>query len=239
MIKKLVMLLTLILSVNINAQQNYDPVVVLELFTSQGCSSCPSADKLLNKIKEKYKKQNVYVLSYHVDYWNRLGWKDPFSSSKYSDYQRKYAKRFDIRSIYTPQLVVNGSEHFTGSNRYKTDSALEKYSKTKASTMIAIKNVRKEGSAISFDYNIKGEQFDNLTLALVVSDRTTNISKGENRSRTLKNTNIVANRLVRKENFGKVSITIADWVREQDELSIIAYTQGKALKITGAIQIML
>ena len=67
------------------AQKNKS-IVVLELFTSQGCSSCPPADILLKDIKSKYNHQQVYVLSYHVDYWNRLGWKDPFSKPEFSDY---------------------------------------------------------------------------------------------------------------------------------------------------------
>ena len=239
MIKKLLILLTLILSIQISAQKNEESAIVLELFTSQGCSSCPPADKLLDNIKEKYKDQNVFVLSYHVDYWNRLGWKDPFSSPAYSAYQREYAEQFNSRSIYTPQLVVNGSEHFTGSNQYKADNALVRYSKIEANTTVSISNIQREASAITLDYKVEGTQFTNLTLALVISERSTDISRGENRNRNLKNTNIVANRLVKKEDAGKVSITIPDWVLDKDKLSIIAYTQDRNLKTTGATKVAL
>ncbi|WP_034241957.1 DUF1223 domain-containing protein [Aquimarina atlantica] len=239
MLQKLMMLLTLIVSISIHAQESNESPIVLELFTSQGCSSCPPADELLDNIKKKYKDQNVVVLSYHVDYWNRLGWKDPFSSAKFSDYQRAYAQQFNSRSIYTPQLVVNGSEHFTGSDRYKADIALKKYSKTRVSSTILIKDIRQEPAQVVFNYKVDGKLFNTVTLALVVSERTTNISRGENRDRTLKNTNIVANRVVKQEESGSISMTIPNWVSENDELSVVAYTQDKTLKTTGATKLAL
>jgi hypothetical protein len=83
-------------------------VAVLELFTSQGCSSCPPADRLL----ETYiSKENVIVLSFHVDYWDRLGWKDPFSSNEYTKRQYRYASALNS-GVYTPQLVVNGESEW-------------------------------------------------------------------------------------------------------------------------------
>ncbi len=239
MLQKLMMLLTLIVSIPTNAQKSNESAIVLELFTSQGCSSCPPADELLENIKKKHKDQNVVVLSYHVDYWNRLGWKDPFSSAGFSDYQRAYAQQFNSRSIYTPQLVVNGSEHFTGSDRYKANIALKKYSKTSVNSTILIKDIQQEPSKIIFNYRVDGEPFNTITLALVVSERITNISRGENRDRTLKNINIVANRVVKQEELGSISMTIPDWVSENDELSVIAYTQDKTLKITGATKLAL
>ncbi|WP_158237251.1 thioredoxin family protein [Aquimarina sp. MAR_2010_214] len=239
MLQKLMMLLTLIVLIPVNAQEGNKSAIVLELFTSQGCSSCPPADELLENIKKKHKDQNVVVLSYHVDYWNRLGWKDPFSTSMFSDYQKSYAEQFNSRSIYTPQLVVNGSEHFTGSDHYKADIALKKYSKASANSTILIKDIRQEPSHIVFNYKVDGESFNTITLALVVSERITNIPRGENRDRTLKNTNIVANRMVQKEESGNISMTIPDWISENDELSIIAYTQDKTLKMTGATKLTL
>ncbi|WP_062055634.1 DUF1223 domain-containing protein [Aquimarina longa] len=238
-LQKLTILLLLIFSALINAQENNSGSIVLELFTSQGCSSCPSADKLLDNINQKHNPKNVITLSYHVDYWNRLGWKDPYSSPLFSDYQRNYATQFSSKSIYTPQLVINGSEHFIGSNSYKTNIALKKYSKIKPETSIIIKNVKRQNFTVVFDYTIKGESFNTITLALVVAERITSISQGENRNRSIKNINIVANRLVKKEKTGTASITIPNWIKEKDQLSIIAYTQKKSLKITGADKVTL
>src|SRR5688572_24355235 len=78
-------------------------ITVLELFTSQGCSSCPPADRLLGRYTND---ENVIALSFHVDYWNRLGWKDPFSSPTYSQRQKNYAGVFKLNGVYTPQLFV-------------------------------------------------------------------------------------------------------------------------------------
>ena len=99
-----------------NEQQNmsigaFQPVAVLELFTSQGCSSCPAADRLLARTISNAGKdgKNVFALSFHVDYWNRLGWPDPFSTKEYSDRQSQYASQLNLSGVYTPQIVVNGA----------------------------------------------------------------------------------------------------------------------------------
>ncbi|WP_299242574.1 thioredoxin family protein [uncultured Aquimarina sp.] len=237
MIRNLFILLTIIVSGLVNAQNNDEAIVVMELFTSQGCSSCPPADELLDAIKKSYEKDNVYVLSYHVDYWNRLGWKDPFSDVSFSDYQRDYAQQFNSRSIYTPQLVVNGSEHFTGSNSTKALAAIRNYSKSKRTNTIKFIKPKRENNKITLTYNVEGASFDQITIALVVSERITEIGRGENRNRTLKNTNIVANRLVKMDTTGSVMLSVPDWIDPNDELSIIAYTQNNKLVTMGASKI--
>jgi len=88
---------------------------VVELFTSEGCSSCPPADQLVAKIEKEVKDRPVYILAYHVDYWNRAGWKDGFSSADYSKRQQDYAAYLHIQQVYTPQIVVNGRMEFVGS----------------------------------------------------------------------------------------------------------------------------
>jgi hypothetical protein len=91
-------------------------VAVVELFTSQGCSSCPPADRLLSRLAQDSKYQGkVIPLSFHVDYWNHIGWTDPFSSARWSDRQKAYARVFRSNRIYTPQVVVNGRTEGVGS----------------------------------------------------------------------------------------------------------------------------
>src|ERR1700709_1440967 len=80
---------------------------VIELFTSEGCSSCPPADALVARVQKESNDKPVYILAFHVDYWNHLGWKDAFSSAEYSERQNQYARWLKLSSVYTPQIVVN------------------------------------------------------------------------------------------------------------------------------------
>jgi hypothetical protein len=100
--------------------------VVVELFTSQGCSSCPPADALLAEIVRdgKLGDRPVLALSFHVDYWNRLGWTDPFSSAAWSARQSAYSRSLGERGVYTPQLVVGGRAHVVGSQRREVAAAI-------------------------------------------------------------------------------------------------------------------
>ncbi len=97
---------------------------VIELFTSEGCSSCPPADELVSKVLSE-NKPDVYILSFHVDYWDRLGWKDDFSQATFSDRQKQYARYLSLDGVYTPQIVVNGTDQFVGSNETHLRSSIK------------------------------------------------------------------------------------------------------------------
>jgi hypothetical protein len=109
-------LLTLVDAPRVVAADNKDPVVV-ELFTSQGCSTCPPADKLLTELGKKGASGPVITLAYHVDYWNQLGWKDPFSAAMWSQRQVSYEKALGQDHVVTPQFVVDGRSQYAGSER--------------------------------------------------------------------------------------------------------------------------
>src|SRR5260370_27672595 len=102
--------------------------VLLELFTSEGCSSCPPADRLLEILDEKQPVAgaDLIVLSEHVDYWDRLGWKDPFFSSQFTARQQDYTNRYNLDGLYTPQLVVDGRYGFVGSDGREASTPVQK-----------------------------------------------------------------------------------------------------------------
>lgn len=213
----------------------YEPSVVLELFTSQGCSSCPPADALLEEVKSKFAHKGVIVVSYHVDYWNYIGWKDPFSKASYSEKQRRYGNKFNNSSIYTPQVVVNGKEHFVGSKANVMNAKLKEYLNKTAENKLTLSNTKKTNGKVEFNYELEGSMADKrLRTILVIDELTTKVTRGENRNRTLKNSNIVV-----EENYfeinsakGKGSILIPDFINQNDQLSLIVVVENKNLDIT-------
>ncbi len=162
---------------------------VIELFTSEGCSSCPPADKLLETIDKEYAGKNVLVLSYHVDYWNKLGWKDEFSNAENTARQNYYANHFRLNSIYTPQAVVNGTTEFVGSDRNKMTKSIERFKKMNKTIAL---NALEDNNKVIVDYKINGQlSGENILLALVQKQATTDVKRGENGGRKLHHINIV------------------------------------------------
>ena len=104
------------------------PAVVVELFTSEGCSSCPPADALLAQLvsDQKIAGAEVIALEEHVDYWNHLGWTDPFSSQEFTFRQQEYEEKFRTGSVYTPQMIVDGRDEFAGGNMVRARAAIAK-----------------------------------------------------------------------------------------------------------------
>ncbi len=220
---------------SVSVMGSYTPIAVLELFTSEGCSSCPSADKLLPQLAKL--DSNIIPLSFHVDYWNRLGWTDPFSSNEYSERQRNYARQLNLESVYTPQLVVNGEYELVGSNRGHAESAIKKALADKATVQLTIENVKKNNDKLSFIVRSEGDfKKTNLLAALVQKKATMNVKTGENSGTKLSHTNVV--RTLLQQTAAQKNEFELNWPSNlsNDNWQLVIYTQHKAdLKITGAV----
>lgn len=166
---------------------------VVELFTSEGCSGCPPADALIAGIQNEMKDSLVYLLAYHVDYWNRLGWKDPFSSAAYSERQHQYAGWLK-GSLYTPQAVVNGSREVVGSEEGTLRNAIKEGLMKVPLAEIILNEFKKGMKKITLQYSVKNNPADTyLILALVEKNALSKVLKGENRGRTLSHVQIIRN----------------------------------------------
>ncbi|MGF7078635.1 DUF1223 domain-containing protein [Mucilaginibacter sp. UYCu711] len=165
---------------------------VIELFTSEGCSSCPPADELVSRIQKEYKDQPVYILAYHVDYWNRLGWRDVFSNAAYSARQYEYAKYLKTPQVYTPQIVVNGKKEFVGSEERTLRNAIKGSLKQDAPAQIILTALKVDGNKATLHYQTEGNGNNSvLLLALVQKNAVSNVKAGENSGRKLAHVQII------------------------------------------------
>jgi hypothetical protein len=208
--------------------------VLIELFTSEGCSSCPPADRLLEKIAAE-NNADVYVLSFHVDYWNYIGWKDPFSQARFSDRQRNYARQFSLESIYTPQVVVNGITEFVGSDEQRLRAAIAKNSSL---LPVRIEATRKNNTTVHLSCSWQSTEPLLLHVALVQKKATTAVKRGENSGKTLHHVNVVQQlkAVDAISGTGTVEIEFPTGVKETD-YQLIVFTQNKKNRsIEGAGQ---
>jgi hypothetical protein len=160
---------------------------VVELFTSEGCSSCPPADALLAELA---KRPDVLALSFHVDYWDRLGWKDPFSSPAASDRQSRYAELLGLATVYTPQIVVDGRWQAVGSERPAVERALDLARRSRGEVPVAL--IVDHGRA-HIELGPGGDDAVAASVWLIGFDRrrVSAVARGENGGRTLAHVDVV------------------------------------------------
>ena len=176
-----------------------DRIAIVELFTSQGCSSCPPADRLLSKLANDPRyRGKVIPLSFHVDYWNYIGWQDPFSSARWSDRQKLYAGRaFHSNRIYTPQVVVNGSAECVGNSEGEvTERIVNALAAEPAGRVSLAVDPPTPDGHLKVKVGAKlakaaGSGNVDLWVAIYESGLSTSVKAGENSSRTLKNDRVV------------------------------------------------
>lgn len=164
--------------------------VLVELFTSEGCSDCPAADRLLEQLDQSQPVPGaqIIVLSEHVDYWDRLGWRDPFSSHFFSERQEDYARRFRLDSVYTPQMVVDGTTEFVGSDGGRALSAIAAAAKANKAT-IALEYL--SGTRVRVEVDPPPGHASDVYLAVVERAGASQVLRGENRGRHLHHVAIV------------------------------------------------
>ena len=224
--------------------------VIVELFTSQGCSSCPPADAVLATLERNQPVEGVEIvpLSEHVDYWNRLGWHDPFSSARYSARQRDYGKILNLANLYTPMMIVDGQAALIGSESSKVRRAIiEAAARTKIPVQLNVTNTA-ASDIINIAASIVVGKTGPLTrtemwLAITETALATNVMAGENMFRQLRHTGVV-------RHLERTAAIISDRAKDQtpimtrvklDEswkrrhLRVIVFLQDMATRaITGA-----
>ncbi|MGQ0673548.1 MAG: DUF1223 domain-containing protein [Hyphomicrobium sp.] len=210
---------------------------VVELFTSQGCSSCPPADQLMQTYAES---KDVMALSLPVDYWDYLGWKDTLASSKNTERQRAYARSFGQGPVYTPQMVVNGVSHAVGSNREEIDSAIEQDRKSFAARRIPVKFTLHESMfLVELGAAPDGVQPKPATIWLGVVQKSVSvpIKRGENTGTTVTYHNVVRDLVPVGAWDGKpkqLQLTSASMLRAGSEATILLVQEGEVGPIIAA-----
>jgi hypothetical protein len=164
--------------------------VVVELFTSEGCSSCPPADALLTKLAQEHliDGAEVLVLGEHVDYWDHLGWKDRFSSPVFTERQEAYAKRFRLASAYTPQMVVDGQFETTGSDAVSIEREVGVAARAGKTARVSLAWT---GNVLHVSVDGAGDESSAVLLALTEDSLTTSVAGGENGGRILRHDGVV------------------------------------------------
>ena len=198
---------------------------VVELFTSEGCSSCPRADEAVAKIVKQY-DSNVYLLSFHVDYWDRQGWKDAYSNEAYTKRQQVYGTNFHLSSVYTPQAIVNGGKEVVAGNEKELKEAIgqELSHTTPKNFELATKNI--EGQNITVSYKLEKGNKSILYIALVQSEATTDVKNGENAGRQLQHHNIVRELKTFSRESGTGTLKIPSGLSAKD-CRVIGFLQGE------------
>ena len=201
-------------------------LAVIELFTSEGCSSCPAADEVLSSFMDN---PNVVALGFHVTYWNRLGWKDPFSQPIFDKRQYEYGDKFKANGVYTPQAVINGASELVGSKKSQVEKLVKTAIETPSEVSIELEKIIKPDGEIQVKYKLTGDVKNAvLNLAFVENDISTKVLRGENGGKTLHHDNIVRDfqTVEVKNTEGAFSFfTLKDW--QVKNAAVVAYVQDR------------
>ena len=181
-----------------------DSPVVVELFTSQGCSSCPPADAMLHELA---KRDDVIALALHVDYWDYIGWKDEFAKPEYSNRQRQYAIIGQRRSVYTPQMIINGQTDVVGAKAMKLSEALARHAADPSPMSVELERGAGVVQINAVANGAQGPFVVNLIRYTPLSK--TRITRGENAGHTLSYANVAHDWKIVKEWDGRAPLSMS------------------------------
>lgn len=211
--------------------------VLAELFTSEGCSSCPPADRILEILATEQPVDGVYIvgLSEHVTYWDHQGWRDPFGSRLFTYRQNQYGARFNLESVFTPQLVIDGSAQLVGSDT----SELKRVLTEAARAPKLVLNISASLSDKGLEVSASGPGIEatgaELLWAVTEDNLVVEVKRGENAKRTLRHTGVVRTLVTRKIDAAKAAANTAttielqpEWKREN--LRLVAFVQNPKTK---------
>jgi hypothetical protein len=208
---------------------------VVELFTSQGCSSCPAADALLGRLAQR---EDLIAISLSVDYWDYLGWKDTLAQSKFSERQKAYAQVLGDGMVYTPQMVINGLAHVNGSDEANVERALEKTAKASAHIPIKLSTTGdKLVVEVSAAPNGNATKEATIWLAVMAKSVEVSIQRGENKGKTVTYSNVVRELIPIGMWNGKamtVQLERHSFMHKGVERCAVLLQQGRAGPIVGA-----
>lgn len=214
--------------------------VIVELFTSEGCSSCPPADELLRRLAQTQPVAGaeVIALEQHVDYWNRLGWTDPFSAAQFSARQGEYAAAFNHDGVYTPQMIVDGLTEFSGGNAPKARAAIVQAVQTPKANLILTRAGATKPDGVSLSVRVdklpklSADDTVEVLLAITEDNLRTNVPSGENAGHTLAHAAVVRQLRV----LGQISPRGSTTFTAQPTITLGAQWQRKNLRAVVFVQ---
>jgi len=220
--------------------------VVVELFTSEGCSSCPPADELLGHLRQDLSAKNVQVipLGFHVDYWNSLGWKDRFSSAEFTERQEQYTHALKVDGPYTPEMVVDGAVEFVGNDAGQAQRTIRQQASELETAQVKIAMAGKDQLTVQIKGPASPKVGALVMLAITEDNLSTQVGSGENGGRTLHHAAVVRElREVGTLKNGVLETTVPlklqnDWKRN-DLRAVVFVQNGPSGKIEGAASVAL
>jgi hypothetical protein len=210
-----------------------DGFALVELFTSEGCSSCPPAETLVTSLPKSY-PNGVYILSFHVDYWDRLGWKDRFSRAEFTQRQQRYGEALRLNSIYTPQVVVNGRTEMVGSDKIRVRKAIDEQLTHTANPNIDASAHTTDNKTVTVDYALTNKTHGAFHAALVQLEATTAVRAGENAGLRMHHSNIVRDLQSSTANRGALTLSLPAGLAKEECKVIVFLQDDETLQVEGA-----